>query len=132
MSVQWQGLDELSRLLRSLPADVQREAGKDVEAAARSHQAAASTEFPAPGRDVTGNLRRGTRLEQTGPLTWRTRNRQPHAHLYEDGFEHVSGRQVPGHDVYVPAAQTIRARMVQRMQDIVPRLATRTGVLSGR
>lgn len=130
MSVTWAGLDQFERLLRALPDDVRREAAKDIEAAARAHHSAAASAFPAPGRDVTGNLRRGTRLEQTGPLTWRTRNRQPHAHLYEDGFTHVSGRRVEGHDVFVPAAQDIRARLLQRLGGLVERRATQSGLVS--
>lgn len=133
----WTGLDELGLLLRGLGDAVQVEAGQVVAAAAREHHALVTSRFPekdGPGRRGRpgGNLRRGNTLVQTGELTWRTRNRAPHSHLYEKGFSHVSGTQVAGHDVWVPGAQEIRDRMLERMRQIVTREATRTGALTGQ
>ncbi len=125
--VTWAGLDELGLLLRSLPDVLQTEAGTVIAQAAQEHYAAVNAVFPA--QDYNGNLRRGNRLEQTGPLTWRVRNTAPHSHLYERGYLHVSGRQVDGHDVWVPAAQDIRARMVSDLERLLARVATRSGVL---
>jgi hypothetical protein len=130
--VTWSGLDAMGALLRSLPEAVQAEAGKVVEQAARDHYADVLTRFPATGADGTGNLRRGNTLTQTGPLTWRTRNKAPHSHLYEKGYTHVSGRQVAGHDVWVTGAQAERQQMLDALQRVVERAATRTGVLSVR
>jgi hypothetical protein len=130
MSVTWTGLDELGRMLRALPDDLQRESARIVETTAREHHAAVSARFPE--NSVTGNLKRGNTLVQTGPLTWRTRNKAPHSHLYEKGYQHVSGKRVAGHDVWVPEAETLRARMVESLRAVLTRVATRTGTLSGQ
>lgn len=127
--VTWTGLDELGRALRALPEELQREADGVVRAAAQAHLAEVQQVFPATGRDKTGNLRRGNRMDVRGRLKYVVRNNAPHSHLYEDGYTHVSGRRVEGHDVFVPAAQKHRARMVEQLRGLLTRVATRLGPL---
>lgn len=126
--VDWNGgLDDLMQHLRTLPEAMTREAGREIQDAAQQHYAVMNRVFPA--KDKTGNLRRANTLVKTDTLTWRVRNRAPHSHLYEDGFNHVSVGRVDGHDVWVPAAQRIRARMVQQLRGVLTRVATRGGRL---
>jgi hypothetical protein len=123
--VTWTGLDELGRELRALPEVLQREADRITREAAQAHLAEVRQVFPE--KDKTGNLRRGNRLEVRGPMKYVVRNAAPHSHLYEDGYDHVSGRRVAGHDVFVPAAAGIRARMLDRLRGLLTDVATRSG-----
>lgn len=127
LAAEWRGLDALARELATLPDRLQREAAVIIDEAAEAHAAQVRPVFPL--NSVTGNLARGLLVERTGPLTRRVVNKAPHAHLYEFGFTHSAGRQVDGHDVYVPLAQDIRARMVSRLEQLLVGEATRSGVL---
>jgi hypothetical protein len=127
LAAEWRGLEALAQELATLPDRLQREAEGIVDEAAEAHAAAVRPVFPV--HSVTGNLARGLAIEKTGPLTRRVVNRAPHAHLYEFGFTHSAGRQVAGHNVYVPQAQDIRARMVSRLEGLLVSEATRSGVL---
>lgn len=129
-SLQWSGLDALHDAVQALPEVFRAEAGTVIGMAARAHHASMLAHFPAAGRDVTGNLRRGTGVWQESPLTWRVRNAAPHAHLYEFGYRHIaSGREVPGQHAWVPRAQIARERMVSDLVRVLERAATRTGAL---
>jgi hypothetical protein len=133
-SMDWRGLDELAEALRTLPDSVQREAEGIVRDTATLHVAAARVEFPAPGRDLTGNLRAGNIIEAEGPLTYRVRNVAPHAWLYEHdhaargvGPNAPDGR-VRGRYVFVSSARDLRRQMLDRLRALVPLLARGVGL----
>lgn len=127
--VRWAGLDELADDLRRFPEAVTREVAPLTEQAARQHYTVLRQRFPE--RDVSGTLRRRTRVEQTGELTWKVRNFAPHAPLYEQGFQHVTGRPVRGHHIFVPTAQSIRERMYGQFNGVVAKVTRRSAELRG-
>lgn len=130
-SVEWRGLDVLEGVLRRFPDLVEAQARPIVRGAAQEHYRQVTARFPQ--RDDTGTLRRRTQLVEASPLAYRVRNTARHSHLYEFGFGHASGREVSGHDVYVPAAVDIRERMVQQLGEVPGRVARMTGgVLEAR
>jgi hypothetical protein len=137
--VTWTGLEELGQTLRALPQQFQVEAGRVIAQAAHDHLRTMQREFPEndgpPRRRANGTvrqggtLRRSTVLEQRDPMKYVVRNKAPHAHLYEWGYTHVSGKQVKGKRVFVTAAVEIRARMLLHLQALLVQVATRTGLL---
>jgi hypothetical protein len=46
-------------------------------------------------------------------------NTRPHAHLFERGYQHVSGRRVEGRHRFIPLAQRIRAAMVREQEALL-------------
>jgi hypothetical protein len=128
-SVRWDGLEELKRELRNLPADLTREASHVVEGTAN----AAATEIKRGyGKHRrTGNLQAGVLVTHfdkgkfsTGALV---KNTAKHAHLFEVGTQarHTAiganrGSMPPGH-VFVPAVIKWRRRMYQELKDILVR-----------
>lgn len=87
MPVTWDGLDELRRQLKALPADLAHEARQDVVEAAENAATALRQAYP-PG--PTGNLRRGVKVivKQTEATVVATlKSTAPEAHLWEFGTQ---------------------------------------------
>lgn len=87
MPVKWDGLDELRRQLKALPADLAHEARENVVEAAESAAAALRQAYP-PG--PTGRLRRGVKVtvKQTEATVVATlKSTAPEAHLWEWGTQ---------------------------------------------
>lgn len=87
MPVKWDGLDELRRQLKALPADLAHEARQNVVDAAE-HAADSLRQAYPPG--PTGRLRRGVKVtvKQTDAAVVATlKSTAPEAHLWEFGTQ---------------------------------------------
>lgn len=93
MPVKWDGLDELRRQLKALPADLAHEAREHVIEAAESAATALRQVYP-PG--PTGRLRRGVKVtvKQTEAAVVATlKSTAPEAHLWEWGTQNRRTQQ---------------------------------------
>lgn len=121
--VKFSGVAEFKRALRDAPAVVQEKAGYITEDAGVSLAATLRAEFP---EGPTGNLRKGVRLEQIGPLAWRVRSTARHTHIFEKGtgrrFTKRTGANrgvMPAAHLFIPAATRVRAMMLSRLVAMV-------------
>jgi hypothetical protein len=124
------GITELREALRRLPADLSKEAGAIVFAAASAAYQEMDSQYAA--HEVTGNLRRGLQLTTTDEyLRYGSvavlKNHAPHAWWAENGTQMrrtskgVSrGAMAPLH-IFIPTAQRHRRRMVQTLIGLVER-----------
>lgn len=134
----FQGMSAFLRELRALPEQLRQEA----EAVVRQAPAEMMAEIDAvyAQHEVTGTLRRHTRLESDGPLHYRVINNARHVHLFERGSVArytdagaYRGR-MPARPTFIPAAQKARTRMIARLIDLVRRAKVRgmTGMMEVR
>lgn len=123
--VTWTGLEEFKAALRNLPRALTGEARDIVEDAAREAERDAFTHYPEGG---TGHLRAGLAVRPKHSNTFGASvyliNRAPHAHFYEEGtavrnYRGANRGQMPAQHVFVPAAMRARARMWDRLRDMV-------------
>jgi len=84
LELRWDGLAELRRMLRTIPATTQPEVTALVNYHARWAHGALLAAYP----EVSGNLRKGVRLAQTmmhGVAAAVVTSRAPHAWIFEKG-----------------------------------------------
>jgi len=122
------GLAELREALKSLPADLAREAGGIVTTTA--HAAAAQIEAAYP-TGPTGNLKRGVSVEMrsdsAASVSAIVRNRARHAYIFERGTgprRWQNGKatgSMPAGRVFIPIAMEQRRRMLSLLIDLVER-----------
>lgn len=118
------GLAEFRRALRDLPAHAQEKAGYITEDAGVSMAATLRAEYP---EGETGNLRKGVKVEQIGPLAWRVRSAGI-ATIFNKGtgrrFTKRTGANrgvMPAAHLFIPAATRVRAMMLSRLVAMVER-----------
>jgi hypothetical protein len=141
-TLRWDGLEEFTRELRNLPADLAEEAGAIVVAAAEG----AKTEIVAryEAHSFSGNLASHVKMDRVDAgefgASARVRSTAKHAHIFEIGTvaRHTStgadrgispsGGSEPPAQIFVPAAIRHRRRMYERLKALlVTHGATVTG-----
>jgi len=121
------GLDELRRQLRTLPAELREEAQDIVRDAADTSAAAIKEKYPRR----TGNLKNGVKVKRLGGsgaiAGAQVINTAPHAALFESGTQarHNQlganrGAMPPGR-VFIPIVVRNRRRMYQRLMAMLQR-----------
>jgi hypothetical protein len=117
---------EFAAVLRRLPTELRNDALPIVVDAANRAMTAVGAAYP----EVTGNLRRGLKLEQRTSEygAWvRLRSTSKHAHLVEDGSvdrRHDNGKDVgrmPAAHIFVPIVIRERRDMEVALIDLVRR-----------
>jgi Bacteriophage HK97-gp10, putative tail-component len=131
VKLEWDGLKELKQVLRSLPDDLAKEAGRYVQFHAQAAAGAVRRGYPR----VTGNLQDGVVVEQTDGGRYGAKaivkSKAPHAYIYEFGTEarhyYTStgtkksvGRMPAGH-VFIPRVQEQRRRLMDDLSEMVIR-----------
>src|SRR5262245_42402896 len=118
------GLDELSKALLQLPAELQIEAASIVLNAAHGAAREISEAYP----EVSGNLKGGLRIEyESGRVTQRValKNIAKHAFMYENGTEArhtslgISRGKTEAKNVFIPRATKHRRVMRQNLIRLV-------------
>lgn len=126
--IRMSGLLELRQQLRTMPVRLRNAAAAVVEGTARDVAAQIIAAYP----EVTGNLKRGVRVEpiNTGPygVAFRVVNRAKHAWLYENGsqarayiskrnrVQHETGRMSPAPPGRAMIPKVARARRVMEVR----------------
>lgn len=130
-SVRWDGLDDFKRALRNLPEDLAREASGVVTETANAAKRAIQDGYPV---GPTGNLKNrvtvSTAQANSVSAVAIVRSAAPHASIFERGTKtrHTGAGanrgRMPRPDVserMIPKVQSFRARMVERLIEIVKR-----------
>jgi hypothetical protein len=124
-AVKIDGLAEFRRALQASPALLTAEAEPIIaETSAKVFQGL-KADYP---EGETGNLLRGVKLEQTGPLSWRVRSTGKISIIFEKGtFRRYTRRSganrgvMPAADILIPLAVRYRAIMVSRLEAMAER-----------
>jgi hypothetical protein len=123
------GLEELRATLRTLPADLAREAVPIVNAAAERMRGELVTAYP----EHTGNLKRGVTLGRIGSTgrfgaAMTVRSAASHAWWYEHGTKPRRNKKnvllgaMPPNDLFIPLAVRTRTWMYQQFQALLERV----------
>lgn len=123
--IHWDGLEELRRVLRALPADLAVEASGIV----LSHAEGAAREIRAAYPTRTGNLRNGVVVSKQAAGRYGTgvlvKNSAPHAFIFEHGTQarHNAiganrGSMPPG-NVFIPRVIRWRRKMYEALKALL-------------
>jgi hypothetical protein len=121
--VEIEGMDELRKALRDLPAELRA----DGMAIVRATTEGAAHEIASQYRQKTGNLRRGVKVSfpSSTVLVGLVASTSPHSHLYEDGTAQRHNRKganrgrMPSHRITAHVAPKWRARMFAQLKSML-------------
>src|SRR5687767_1563342 len=121
--VTFQGFAEFRRALHEMPARVQEKSGYITEDAGVSMGASLRADYP---EGPTGNLRKGVRVEQIGPYSWRVRSTARHSFIFNRGTGRRRTKRkganrgvMPAANLFIPTATRTRAMMNSRLVAMV-------------